>query len=57
MSTPKEIDSILAEKPLTLRERIALRILLRMFLLIYPYSWEHKAKEFVEEVCKDLVQR
>ena len=57
MSTPKEIDTVLADKPLTLRERIALRILLRMFLLVYPYAWDHKAKEFAEELFKDLVQR
>jgi hypothetical protein len=56
MSTPKGIDSLLADRPLTLRERIALRILIRMFLLVYPYEWEHKAKEFVEELNKDLLQ-
>ncbi len=56
MSDLKEIQIDLdkAGRPLGIRERISIKILLTVFAMIYPAKWPHEVREFINFIIKDL---
>ena len=44
MNTPIEIDKDEALRPLTLRERTGIQLLLIIFRIVYPVRYEHQVK-------------
>lgn len=42
------------DKKLTLREHMALKILMIMFVVIKPFDWNHEIKEAITEIKNAL---
>lgn len=51
-----DLDRELAEKAITSRERIAIRLLILLVELVYPAKYGHQFDKIMEEIKKDLIK-
>lgn len=51
-----DIDEEKAAKPMTRRERLAIRLVMLLVGMVWPAKYEHQIKDYLEKVEQELSQ-